>query len=160
MDTISSFSLPAGYEALNAEEKRLVKLYPSQAAQVYVASKLAEERTYALFQNGIHNGNGDAFRHAYWNAEMATMLAGYGTGFNVNNGKASAKLWADAHENGSAGQPSLEKQMDLYNNDVGRSVVTKKMSSKSLEAAVLTKVDNGSCRRISGNSLIQTNSIR
>lgn len=152
--------LPAAASSLNAEEKKLLKKYPSQAALVYTASNLATKRTNALYKNGLHNGNGDAFRHTYWNSEMATMLAGYGSSFNLTNGKANAKRWADAHETGAKNQPALEKSMDLHNNNIGRSLVSKKMSSKTLELESLKKVNNGSCRRISGKSLVKTTSAK
>lgn len=151
--------LPSAYENLNSAEKKLVKSYPAQAAQVYTASSLATKRTNALYKNGLHNGNGDAFRHTYWNAEMATMLAGYGSSFNPSNGKTNAKRWADAHEE-NKNQPANEKQMDLFNNNVGRSIVNKKYSSKDLEKKALAKVDAGSCRRIVNNKVVATTKAR
>ena len=151
--------LPSAYENLNSAEKKLVKSYPAQAAQVYTASSLATKRTNALYKNGLHNGNGDAFRHTYWNAEMATMLAGYGSSFNPSNGKTNAKRWADAHEE-NKNQPANEKQMDLFNNNVGWSIVNKKYSSKDLEKKALAKVDAGSCRRIVNNKVVATTKAR
>lgn len=147
--------LPASYNSLNSKEKSLAKKHPAQAAIVYAASDLATKRANALYKNGLHNGNGDAFRHAYWNAEMATMLAGM-PNFRASNGRKAAKIWADAHENGASNQPKLEKEMDFHNNDVGRNIVTKKMSSKDLEKEILKKVNNGTCRRISGKKLVKT----
>lgn len=156
-DKISTLSyVPEAYKSLNPQEKKLVKKYPAQAAMVYTASKLANKRTQALYKSGLHNGNGDAFRHTYWNAELATMLSGAGMSFNPKNGRAKAKRWTDAHENGASNQPALEKKMDLHNNSVGLSIVTKKMSSKSLESAALKKVKSGACKRISKGKLVKT----
>ncbi|MFB8736475.1 hypothetical protein ACEQPO_31375 [Bacillus sp. SL00103] len=36
--------------------------------------KKSESENSSSFKSGLHNGNGDAFRHTYWNAELATML--------------------------------------------------------------------------------------
>lgn len=151
--------LPTSSINLNSAEKKLVKSYPAQAALVYTASSLATKRAEALYKNGLHNGNGDAFRHTYWNAEMATMLAGYGSSFNPTNGKANAKRWADAHEENSD-QLANEKQMDLFNNNVGRSIVNKKYSSNDLEKKALAKVDAGSCRRIVNEKVVATTKAR
>lgn len=40
----------------------------------------------------MHNGNGDAFRHAVWNF-----------GMTIDVGADFAKKWSDAHEFGSTG---------------------------------------------------------
>jgi len=53
------------------------------------------------------------------NAQLMQTLF---SGLNVNSlGKALAKQLGDAHEM-AIGQNSLEKQMDLFNNEVGRNV--------------------------------------
>ncbi len=147
--------LPGSYKSLNRLEKKLVQQHPAQAAMVYAASKRANQRTQALYKSGLHNGNGDAFRHTYWNAELATML-GSGVFFNPNYGKAHAKKWTDAHEFGATNQPALERKMDLHNNKVGLNIVTKKMSSRTLERAALKKVKDGACKRISKGKLVKT----
>ena len=49
----------------------------------------------------------DAVRHAYWSAMNATDL-----------GEARARQFGNAHEN-YPGNPVGEKQMDLYNNEIG-----------------------------------------
>lgn len=62
----------------------------------------------SLFEGNQYNGCGDAFRHAYF------------SGLNVSSlGYSLAKQLGDAHEE-KPGNPALEKEMDLYNNEVGR----------------------------------------
>lgn len=65
-----------------------------------------------LFLNSQRNGKGDAFRHAYWNALNVILL-----GDNL------AESLASAHEDQPADYPYSykETQMDLFNNEVGRS---------------------------------------
>ncbi|KEF36871.1 hypothetical protein M670_03953 [Schinkia azotoformans MEV2011] len=99
----------------------------------------------------LHNGNGDAYRHIMWNALMKKYTT-----------STYAKQFAAAHENGSTGQPAIEKQMDLYNNSVGRGIT---LVGSNLElkldalAKVGSKVDDGYGKRISSTgTLIVTNS--
>lgn len=61
---------------------------------------------------GPHNGPQDAVRHALWSAYMANSM-----------GAAKAKAWGDAHEDYPENPPD-EKQMDLYNNQIGRQIGT------------------------------------
>jgi len=57
---------------------------------------------------GNHLCNGDAFRHAYWNALMVRSI-----GFNA------AALFATAYE-GQIDPNDLDQKMDLLNNEIGR----------------------------------------
>lgn len=66
---------------------------------------LAEARR--RFPSGLHNGEGDAFRHCYWSALLARDI-----------GPGNAKRFTGAHEDFD-GNPSKEKAMDLHNNSVG-----------------------------------------
>uniref|UniRef100_UPI003865ACE6 DUF6973 domain-containing protein n=1 Tax=Methanobrevibacter sp. TaxID=66852 RepID=UPI003865ACE6 len=96
------------------------------------------------------NGNGDAFRHTLWN---------YGMGIDV--GQSFAKKWADAHENGAAGQPALEKKMDLFNNDIGRGLAKtypNTVSHATFKKKTKAKVRAGECRRISNSKLVKSSS--
>lgn len=57
-----------------------------------------------------NDGHRDAFRHAYWNAQMAQK---YGSQW--------AEAFATAHE-GVPGNTANREAMDLYNNQVGRAI--------------------------------------
>lgn len=60
----------------------------------------------------LHNGLGDAARHAYWNCLMATQLSAD-----------FARGLSDAHEaDTDGGDPCDEKLMDDHNNKVGRNL--------------------------------------
>ena len=58
----------------------------------------------------LTKGNGDAFRHAYWNAILVPNMGGSS---GAVYGEERAKAWTDAHEQYSVG---IDKEMDLHNN--------------------------------------------
>jgi hypothetical protein len=71
-------------------------------------AKNASERAQSLYPGTVHNGKGDAYRHAYFSALNSKSL-----------GLDLAKRLGDAHEN-NPNQPNLERAMDLKNNHIGR----------------------------------------
>jgi hypothetical protein len=81
-----------------------------QQLQYLTNAKYALDEAQSLYPTSIHNGNGDAFRHALFSALNAKVL-----------GVALAKQLGDAHEL-KPGSPVLENQMDLFNNQIGRDV--------------------------------------
>lgn len=105
------------------------------------ASSLAE----SLFPNSLHNGQGDAFRHALFNALNAKVL-----------GISLSTTLADAHEL-AQGQDPLEKQMDLFNNQVGRNIFldlqSRGLSGHFFQAGVIFQlnllISDGQLRMIS-----------
>lgn len=70
------------------------------------------EKQYPGTSAGGRNGEGDAFRHAYWNAAMTKAI-----------GPDRAQAFAHAVEV-QGGNPVGERQMDLYNNREGRALAT------------------------------------
>ncbi|HGE5802748.1 MULTISPECIES: DUF6973 domain-containing protein [Bacillus] len=103
----------------------------------------------------LTKGNGDAFRHAYWNAILVPNMGGSS---GAVYGEERAKAWTDAHEQYSVG---IDKEMDLHNNWFGRSVAmnnyywtTSKYSSYMRE-----RVSKGSLARIVNNQLVATNGV-
>jgi len=78
-------------------------------AQASANSALSYANQY--FPGTVHNGKGDAFRHCYWSARMT-----------IEDGPAAAYLVAQHHEDTAKGQPAIEKDMDMRNNGIGRSV--------------------------------------
>jgi len=83
----------------------------------FKANTLAEEALNVaseLYSEGLHNGEGDAFRHAFWSFNMTQEF-----------GEKGAKEIGDAHERlpvgrGEGQQPAGEQLMDLRNNRAGR----------------------------------------
>lgn len=64
----------------------------------------------------VHNGSPDAFRHCEWNGAMTVAFGG------GESGAGTAKGFADRHEESSNDQPKHEREMDHYNNQVGREI--------------------------------------
>ncbi len=113
-----------------------------QTAYLFNAQK-ATWKAEALYPNSFYNGKGDAFRHAYFNALNSILL-----------GVTLAEDLATAHEDKPA-PPNYtnyfkEVQMDLFNNQVGR---TKKdwLSDgyQSLAESILDAMVNGELRYLS-----------
>lgn len=143
-DAFSSDDLPYS-NRLNDLEKALMKQNPLKGLSALKCAYEARDITGAMYQNTascLHNGNGDAFRHALWNSFMRAAI-----------GEEWAKKWGDAHENGDPGNPALEKQMDLFNNDVGRRVNVPKSKAP---AKVQEMVRAGTMRRIVSATLVGT----
>lgn len=106
------------WNALTDSEKRLCIRYPFDALKVNQAKNIATSQTENKFgYNGLGDKS-DAFRHGIWNAEMTILI-----------GAEKAELFATAHEdkdvsgNESDGYPkTAHRDMDLHNNEVGRSI--------------------------------------
>ena len=137
------------YAHLNKLEKNLFKNNKTKALLCLANGKLALKYSEDLSKKEVlHNGNGDAFRHTLWNYGMA-----------IDVGQSFAKKWADAHENGASGQPDLEKEMDLYNNKVGRGLAKtypNTVSHSTFKKNAKAKVRAGSCRIISNKKLVKS----
>ncbi|MEK4850309.1 DNA/RNA non-specific endonuclease [Paenibacillus sp. FSL H7-0756] len=101
-------------------------------------------------KNELTDGNGDAFRHAFWGALMVVE-----TNYNW------AGRWGTAHELGEPNNPEDQKIMDLYNNFAGRMIGLKYVNSLNgkplplsifympvLRDEVLRALDNGELKRI------------
>lgn len=89
---------------LTPQERAFISDNPIDAYHFAQNSNKAFEK----MGNG-HNDGSDALRHAYWSA-LNQMSAGYDSG--------DAKRFGQCHEC-DPNQPQEEKEMDLYNNDVG-----------------------------------------
>lgn len=82
------------------------------------------------------------------------------------NGKLALKYSQEMYEssvlhngNGAKGQPKLEKQMDLYNNKIGRGLAKTYPNTKShstFKKNSRAKVRAGKCRIISGKGLVKS----
>lgn len=74
-------------------------------------SNTARDTAVELYpEESLHNGEGDAFRHCYWNALMY-----------LHFGNPDAETIANNHESVTDG-PEEEVAMDLHNNAVGREI--------------------------------------
>lgn len=136
---------------LNSEELALSDEDPGRALWSILLGGTALTDAEKLFDaSELSNGNGDAYRHAFWGALMAASPY---TGYNW------AGRWGDAHEVGDPNNPADEKAMDLYNNFAGRTIgflyVNRFNGQKlpdtwitDLQQEVLLALDNGELKRI------------
>lgn len=119
------------WNVLTDSEKKLCIRYPFDALKVNTAKNIATSQTEKKFGvNGLGDRS-DAFRHGIWNAEMTILI-----------GKKKAELFATAHEdkdvtgNESDGYPkTVHRNMDLHNNEVGRSIGEKNKDATENEMA-------------------------
>lgn len=119
------------WNSLTDSEKKLCVRYPFDALKVNTAKNIATDQTIRKFgKNGLGDRS-DAFRHGIWNAEMTVLI-----------GKEKAEMFATAHEdkdvtgNESDGYPkAAHKDMDLHNNEVGRTIGEKNSGASEDEMA-------------------------
>lgn len=139
-----------GLPDLNQKEQELFNQNPIKGLKAIWAGYKADTEARERYNDSVlHNGNGDAFRHAYWNALMVKYID-YSWAYD----------WATAHEEGATGQSAIEKEMDLYNNMMGWTLVLGNESKSDEEIAdiIQNAVRNGKMKRIVDNKLAPTNS--
>lgn len=140
---------------LTSEEKKLVALHPIEATLYATMSKNALKEAEKYYSSAsLYQGNGDAFRHSYWNAILVKAFGGVGKG--KQDGVERAKVWTNAHEQGSKG---VDREMDLYNNDAGRyhGYLNYSKSHAELSTSLRKMVSQGSLVRIVNGNLTATN---
>lgn len=114
------------------EERALRSQFPVFAAKVKLAAIVAAQTTRIFYFNARrYLDNGDAFRHAYWNAIMVRVV-----------GAIFAEKFATAHEADSTGN---DKVMDLWNNELGRNIGQSGAPHLSLE--VFRRIGAGEGKR-------------
>ncbi len=137
---------------LNSQELALYNANMFKALRCMANGKIAIFYAEFIYESSVlHNGNGDAFRHALWN---------YGMGISV--GYSFAKQWSDAHENGTLGNPPLEKRMDLFNNSVGLLLALDNpwtFFHSTFIGKTLEKARGGKLLRIRNGRLIRSDSV-
>ncbi|MGX8704231.1 MAG: DUF6973 domain-containing protein [bacterium] len=121
-------------DVLNDAEKEMAARHPLQAVQVYLAASKAEQMTVQLYGNNGYQDDADAFRHCLWNALMKKSI-----------GEDAAREWANAHEFTSEG---IDREMDLFNNEVGRDISVEEMTEDQIVNTVRNLVSSGKCLRI------------
>lgn len=118
---------------LGPAEKKLCSNYPDFCASSFALGQVAELK--AKRYGKLHNGKGDAFKHAYWSALMAFY-----------HSELWAKALGNAHEM-RPNNPKIEKRMDLHNNAVGR--------GHGKRAKIVTSVDDGVDRSFKRGDLLR-----
>lgn len=110
-----------------------------QKTQYLMSAQQAWKYAEIYHSESLYNGNGDAVRHAFWNA-LAT----------VRLGEALTKKLTDAHESDPLEVDYTnhfkEREMDIFNNKVGRDIANK---SGKLYLLVEEALKNGELRKLS-----------
>ena len=138
------------YKKLTAAERALVKQDPLAAIIINSNREKAFKAVEIYFANEMAlNDRADAFRHAYFNALNKRDL-----GRDPLTYESIAKLFGDAHESEVPAQLILEKQMDLWNNQVGQQIGNNALfpiftSDENIANQVLNKLYGGELRYLS-----------
>lgn len=147
------YPIPIDPSQLNQQEKDLYNSNMAYGLLSLSTGALAVNEAKRRYTNDcLDGGNGDAFRHAFWNAMM------------VNQTSVDwATKWATAHEEGNPNNNNLDKTMDLANNARGRQIGVAYPTQTQgfntyLAGKVVEWIDTGKLVRISGNQLITTDS--
>lgn len=112
--SIMGYDVP-GFGTFTDAEVNLATWHPIEFAKYGECVLNAYNEATRYYSEGqLKHGNGDAFRHAYWNA---ILVPSFGES-NPNHGLERAEVWTTAHE--SESKENNDKLMDLYNNEVGR----------------------------------------
>ena len=127
-----------GFSDLNAAEKLLVRLYPEAALAIRFNKDIAINETISRFGTNGRNDRSDSFRHAFFNAMNSNDTLG-----------SIARVFSDAHEFEVPDLLILEKEMDLFNNNVGHTIgedASIFISDENLSNIVFTAFANGELR--------------
>lgn len=133
-----------GYKKLNDQEKSLVRVYPLSAYKISKNKEEAERRASINYPGQLLNLKGDAYRHTIFSA-MNQRDCGHDM-----MGQSIARLFGEAHESNTPAQLQLEKQMDLFNNEVGYTIgnvlIGIFLSDDDIGYAAEDKLNNGFLR--------------
>lgn len=130
----------------NAYEIALFKKYPGKAAKAITCASQASDMAERLWKSwSLWQGNGDAFRHAYWSALMT-----------IHIDKDFAYKESYAHEGYELGTYSkikdIDTKMDLENNHRGRDLgdiyAASSFNDREVAACILQSVLSGKLVRI------------
>ena len=119
------------WDRLTPDEKAWVRAHPVAAMRFRADADQALAMAQRLYPDSVHNGQGDAFRHAYRSALMTN-----------EEGAATAHAFANLHERFSD-NPVLEMTMDMHNNAIGRQIAVTPSGGQSLEMQVANALNSG-----------------
>ena len=138
------------FEELTAAEKALIAAYPLQAFVIRLNVDVAHGTSQATGLPDILNGKQDAFRHAFFQAintrDVPPRLSGPGAASTTQ----IVSMFAVAHESEVPPELQLEKQMDIFNNNVGIIYCGScwGTSNSTVVNAIMNKLTNGELKYI------------
>lgn len=145
----SQYDLLAVYNNLTDREKQLC-LNIIKCAATRIAATEAVNLSGIFYwwdETPGDNGPRNAFQHAYWNAAMVFCC-----------GLTWAYDFANAHED-RPNNPPLAKEMDLFNNVVGRSVASYTGNKNTAAEEIKARIRDGNLRIFdkAGTALVPSN---
>jgi len=138
--------------SLNPLETELFKRYPEQTTKLLYLGAIAKEKSEEIYsEKSSYLGDGDAFRHGYWNALLAKYV-------NAD----FAKAWTTAREmkgvqadNGEMSIPDFDAKnseafMDMLNNNIGRTIgkINHKLTDDELVSYIQKQVARGKLYKV------------
>ncbi len=126
------------WRSLTDDERDLISREPFAAWGIYQNREIAVQETIRRFGQNGRNNKADAFRHAYYNALNAEFA-----------GVDLAEEFGNAHESETPQELSLEKEMDLFNNEAGRNLIDQGETNSELSDAVFSALEQGELRYLS-----------
>ena len=139
--------IPEYRDKMSISEKAIFDdMLPNRKLWYLVSGQKASDKAEQLFPDSLYNGNGDAYRHALWNAYSSLLIGS----------DLTAQL-TTAHENRDAPADYMynhkETEMDLYNNNKGRQqAIISNLSN--IADDILQYLNNGNLRKL--NNLNQS----
>ncbi|MEV5837242.1 hypothetical protein [Nocardia sp. NPDC052112] len=120
-------------EEISAMENLLQNQGVDAVAKALTLPDLARNAALAEYPDSVADGQGDAYRHMYWNALMSQQF-----------GEDWAQTYATSHEKTGGNTPQREA-MDLYNNEIGRAIgaANPKATPEELAALVGQQIKDG-----------------
>jgi hypothetical protein len=121
----------AAWDKLTNDEKKFVIQHPAEASQFWYDAETAKREASIRYTEAEKRDGwkGNAFQHAYWNYLMARSA-----------GNELAGQFADAHENFPSNN-ALHKDMDLFNNNYGRTLKLRFPTATNIEIIEFIKQD-------------------
>ncbi len=144
-EMVQSFDAPPSKTIIPSttldEETLWALQHPKAATDFYQNAGTAS--SVASDMPGVHNGIGDAYRHAYWSALNSQ-----------DDGAGKAISFGLAHERSTPNNPYNEKQMDLNNNAWGATYASNhpNFTFNDFTSAINDAVANGSISIIEGDA--------
>jgi RHS repeat-associated protein len=143
-------------DRLSDEEWQYLMDNKLAAPGIAAATLQAYNKAAELYPNSLHSGEGDAFRHAYWNA----LITRYASAEH-------AEAFTSLHEKVGGG-PAIENTMDMHNNAMGRSLALEQRwttvgwvpkytvgdGPQSLEVGVRYSLNTGGLKYIRNGKLV------
>lgn len=147
LDALNASDIEAvkGKLNLTPAERALFNGSPSRGILTIKYGYEAKLASLEHYSDGLWNGNGDAFRHCFWNALLT-----------INIDRKWSNDWTKAHEE-FPGNPANEKLMDLRNNLNGQQLGIAYQTNDRSKSGCLAAANVGRLTRLVNGQIAPTN---